>query len=326
MPAYYASLVAILIVVFVAHGHAGLQPYSAAGLGEQAGAHLTLTHQLFPSTFYGLNGAYWSLGLEWELYLTLPLLILAVGRFGLARTVGAVIALNIVYRIGLAVAVSGGVLSAHTPLSTDVLPNLLPGRWGEFALGMVAAELYVSGRTGLWAGRLRYIAVLLVPVALAISSNPLSHLLFGAVFLTLVCVVLEGTNPVARLFAWTPLVVLGTMSYSIYLVHQPLVQMSAYFLGAGQGVSPTRVFLELILLIPAILGVAWLLFITVERWTVTSSSTDTVPGRAILFPSFRFTALRSWVARARRRPREVEARLIARDGSGALLAEEPRTP
>jgi peptidoglycan/LPS O-acetylase OafA/YrhL len=326
MPAYYASLVAILIIVFVAHGHAGLQPYNAAGLGEQAGAHLTLTHQLFPSTFYGLNGAYWSLGLEWELYLGLPLLILAVRRFGLARTVGAVILVNIAYRVGLALATSGGILAAHTPLATNVLPNLLPGRWGEFALGMVAAELYVSGRAGVWAGRLRYVAILLVPLAFAISSNPVSHLLFGAVFLALVCVVLEGTNPVARIFSWTPLVVLGTMSYSIYLVHQPLVQMGAYLLGAGQGVSPTRVFVELILLLPAILGVAWLLFVAVERWTVTSSPTDLVPGRAILFPSFRFTAMRSWMTRVRRRPNRMDPRLVAREGSGAVLAEEPGTP
>jgi peptidoglycan/LPS O-acetylase OafA/YrhL/O-antigen/teichoic acid export membrane protein len=326
MPAYYATLLVILVAVVVAHGHAGLQRYGAAGLGEQAGAHLSLTHQLFPSTFYGLNGAYWSLGLEWELYLTLPLLIFGARRFGLKWTVAAVIVLNIAYRLGLALAVSVGAIAAHSSLATNVLPNLLPGRWAEFALGMVAAELYVSGKAGLWARRFRYVAVAALPVAFAVSKNPLSHLIFGFVFFTLVCVVLEGTNPVARLFSWAPLVVLGTMSYSIYLVHQPLVQVGAYMLGAGHGVSSTRVFIELVLLVPAILAVAWLLFVTVERWTVTSGSTERMPGHVLLFPSLGLPTIRSWLRSLRKPSSRLGADLSAIDDSDSMLANEAGSP
>src|SRR3954454_22220877 len=94
LPAYYVSLVVILVVHAVADGRWGLPRLTGPELLLQGGTHATLTHQLFPSTFYGLNGAYWSLGLEWELYLTLPLLIMAAVRFGLARTVAVVLAVT----------------------------------------------------------------------------------------------------------------------------------------------------------------------------------------------------------------------------------------
>ena len=57
----------MLVVHIVADGRLGLPALSGPELAEQTITHLTLTHRLFPETFYGLNGAYWSLGLEWEL-------------------------------------------------------------------------------------------------------------------------------------------------------------------------------------------------------------------------------------------------------------------
>ncbi|HMC79365.1 MAG TPA: acyltransferase [Acidimicrobiia bacterium] len=285
LPAYYATLAVILLVYALASGHAGLAHMSAAGLAGQAAAHLTLVHQLLPSTFYGLNGAYWSLGLEWELYLTLPLLVLGVRRIGLGRTVALVVGLNVAYRLVLAVAAGHCLVGPHTTLATVVLPNLFLGRWGEFGLGMLAAELYVSGRAGLWGRRLIVPAVLAVPASFLIAGNPLAHLLFGVIFFTVVCLVADGGNPVARAFSSTPLVVLGAMSYSIYLVHQPLVEVGAHLLGAGNGASPRRVFLELVALIPVLLVAAWILFVTVERRTVGASSLGGLRGERLLFPT-----------------------------------------
>src|SRR5450759_748020 len=101
-----------------------------------------MLHTLFPSTFYALNGAYWSLGLEWQLYLALPLLVLGARRFGLTKTLAGAALVNVVYRLALAGVIAVGILPGDSLLATTVLPNLLPGRWAEFVLGMVAAELY----------------------------------------------------------------------------------------------------------------------------------------------------------------------------------------
>jgi peptidoglycan/LPS O-acetylase OafA/YrhL len=285
LPAYYTSLAIVIVAHIAGGGLPGLPRMGGAELAGQAVTHATLTHQFAPATFYALNGAYWSLGLEWELYLTLPLLILAVRRFGLKWTVTAVFAVTIGYRLGLWLAVWSGLLSAQGPWAGAVLPNFILGRWSEFALGMVAAELYRQGRAGQGAGRLRVAAVIAAAAGLLLADNPLKHVLFGVVFFALLCAVLAGDNVVARVFSWRPLVAVGVMSYSLYLVHQPIVGLLAHALGGGTGADPRRVFLEQVALLPVLLLVAFALFATVE-WRSIARGSGRARGRVrdLLFP------------------------------------------
>lgn len=270
MPAYYASLAGAILISVLAAGRLGFVQYGPLALTGQTLAHLTMTHSLFPSTFYALNGAYWSLGLEWQLYLTLPLVVIAARRFGLAKTVAAVIAINIVYRLVLQLAIAGQHGASTSLLTTAVLPNLLPGRWAEFAFGMVAAQLYADGRlTRLWA-RLGLIAIPLALLSLLAVGSPLEHVLFGSVFFVLLCAVLAHGSVISRVFAWRPLAAIGVMSYSLYLVHQPIVQLlDALF--RQHGVRPSTTFIVVLALLPLVIPVAWLLFIGVERFTLRST-------------------------------------------------------
>ena len=129
----------------------------------------------------------------------------------------------------------------------------------------------------------------------------------------LVAVLAEG-NVVSRIFAWRPLVAMGIMSYSLYLVHQPLVQALAFVLRHDAGMSPTSTFGGLLLLLPLIVVVAWLLFVLVERYTLTSRPVE-VSGlaAAVLFPSLKRRPLH-----ARDEPRNAvsqsEAGIGARSG------------
>jgi peptidoglycan/LPS O-acetylase OafA/YrhL len=298
LPAYYTSLAVVLLAHAVGGGLPGLPRMGPAEMAGQAVTHATLTHQLTPSTFYALNGAYWSLGLEWELYLTLPLLILGAHRFGLGRMVGAVFAVTIAYRLGLFFAVRQGLVAAQSAWATAVLPNFILGRWSEFALGMVAAEMYRRGKAGESAGKLRVAAVVAAALGLLLADNPLKHVLFGVVFFALLCAVLAGDNPVARLFAWRPLVAVGVMSYSLYLVHQPIVGLLAHALGGGRGVDPRRVFLEQVALLPLLLLAALALFATVE-WRSIARGSGRARGqvRGLLFPPVAATAPQAQVTR-----------------------------
>ena len=257
-----------------------------------------MLHSLFPSTFYALNGAYWSLALEWQLYLGLPLLVFGVRRFGLTRVVVAVVAVNVAYRLCLQIALDGHAVAANSLMATAVLPNLLPGRWAEFAFGMVAARLYASGQIHR-VSRLGWGLLLLVPLAVLSVGSSLEHILFGAVFFLLLCIVLARGNLIGRIFSWRPLVALGVMSYSIYLVHQPIVVILASVL-RRTGASPRLVFAEIVLLVPAILAVAWLLFVTVERRTLRSSGAPE-PGsaEALLLAPLRLLHRGGGVARGR---------------------------
>ncbi len=287
LPAYYCSIGLALALNLVGGGNLGFGRLSVTDVAWQLVTHLTMIHTLFPSTFYALNGAYWSLGLEWQLYLALPLLIVAGRRFGLVPALAGAVIVNLVYRLGLAVAGAHGWVPSGT-LQTVVLPNLLPGRWAEFAFGMAIAELYARGSLERLPAIARYAWVPMAAVAAAVVGLPLSHLAFGAVFALLLVAVLATGGFVNRIFAWRPLVAVGIMSYSVYLVHQPLIQAMAFVLRHDLGLSPTRSFVALIALLPVTLAVAWALFVLVERYTLTSRPVE-VSGRlaGILFPTFR---------------------------------------
>ena len=283
MPAYYTALIfsTLLAIAFsAAPRHVPLTPGALAG---NLMAHLTLTQTLFPETFYGLNGAYWSLGLEWQLYLGLPLLIWGIRRYGIVPVVSLAVIVNILYRIGLFVAVQRGVIPAESALATAVLPNQFFGRCAEFAFGMVVAELFVRGHLERFAPYCGLALVVLVPLSLLSTALPVSHLLFGLTFSCLVCLVLSGGNVVSRAFSWRPLVLLGVMSYSIYLVHEPIVEGMAFVLRSDLGISPVQTFLWLLLLLPVVLLLAWALFMTVERRTIHASQA------ALLSPRTWFT-------------------------------------
>ena len=271
LPAYYVTLLITLGLTFAA-GHilGAAGPRSSKDLVWQAFSHAALIHNMFPSTFYAMNGAYWSLGLEWQLYLFLPLLVLGAVRIGLRRTLLLGLAINLVYLLALQAIIAAGWVQNQF-LADPVLPNQIFGRWSEFLLGMVAAELFVTGRAAAWASRVRYPAILLALVMLVFAQEWWVHLVSGFVFFALLLVVLEARTAVARIFAWRPLVFVGLMSYSVYLVHEPLIAMFAYAMRNKLHMSAPEEFVALVAAVPFILVAAFILFLTVERRTLNSS-------------------------------------------------------
>jgi peptidoglycan/LPS O-acetylase OafA/YrhL len=145
---------------------------------------------------------------------------------------------------------------------------------------------------------LRWGILILIPLALAIAGDPIAHLVFGLVFFILLCLVLARDNVVSRAFAWKPIVILGTMSYSIYLIHTPVLEMMDARL-SHLGWTPNVVCYALIALTPVVVFAAWLLFVSVERRSLSSETLAEGPGAALLSPRF---ARRVDSLRLRRRP------------------------
>ncbi len=296
VPAYYVSIGLALGLNLIGGGSLGFGPLSPGDVAWQLATHLTMTHTLFAGTFYALNGAYWSLGLEWQLYLALPLLIAGMRRFGLGPTLTAAVLVNAVYRLALAFALTHGMIGTGLVASV-VLPNLLPGRWAEFVFGMVAAELYARGSIDRLPAAVAFAWIPMMGLSVLMDKLSVSHLAYGAAFALLLVGVLKSGSLVNRAFSWRPLVGLGIMSYSLYLVHQPVVQALAYVLRHDAGLSSTRTFAALVVLLPVILAVAWALFVLVERRTLTSRPVE-VSGwiAAVLFPRLPWAAASRQVA------------------------------
>jgi peptidoglycan/LPS O-acetylase OafA/YrhL len=184
-------------------------------------SHILLLHNLDPATFFGVNGSFWSIGVEWQLYLIFPVLVLIAGRLGWT----AALITTAVFEIGIRYACYFEVfgLSGDQPIATWLGP--LPF-WLSWAVGAQLADSFFHGRKSRWTKfPIWFWPLLLVAVPFLPILNPLSFL-FAAMATTVV---------IARLihapdqFRWIPstlsrhLANLGLISYSFYLLHQPLL-------------------------------------------------------------------------------------------------------
>lgn len=223
LPAYYAAVILVMGLELVP---ALRERLVARDLTQfDVWTHLTLTFPFFGDTLGAVNGSLWSISLEATLYLGFPLLLLVHRRWGLRGvmvTTGGVALVWAVFGLWWA----GQVHPAGLVPSTD---KLFPARWFQFALGLWAATLVRSPRPE---HRLR--AAVALPLALAVGLigyaagwGPASALGFGVVA---VCLLVLLAHVPARRFEAGPLrwlTALGVISYSFYLLHQPVLLLTA---------------------------------------------------------------------------------------------------
>jgi peptidoglycan/LPS O-acetylase OafA/YrhL len=168
------------------------------------------------------NAAFWSIAVEAGLYLGLPLLLL------IRRRAGAVVALA---AVTVPVVVFGLVHPGLSPV--DKQRGLTPEFAPLFAAGVIAAGVIVAGervRRLPW----QWLAPLAaVPVVLLIARNgpvwTAAHyywldLAIGPAFAMLIAAVAtRRPAPLVWLLATRPIRGLGAISYSLYLIHLPIV-------------------------------------------------------------------------------------------------------
>jgi peptidoglycan/LPS O-acetylase OafA/YrhL len=148
------------------------------------------------------NASFWTLGVEARWYLVFP----------------AVLALYATSRRGfmlLGLVCYAVALIWNSPLDVGILPC--------FMLGIVAAGMHVRGKAGSPWFVVAAFAALALAAAVDRTESPSDPLWHAAAFLTL----LAGIGAGARVVSWRPLAFVGTASYSIYLVHQPVLMWLA---------------------------------------------------------------------------------------------------
>lgn len=173
-------------------------------------------HELGQAFVYGGDvpsalGHYWSLAIEEQFYLVYPALVFLAFRLGGRRGATGMVALLVV--IGLV---------AHVGI--DNYFNSF-ARMGEIAAGaLLALSGFVIGRAGV--GRAVSMAALAVIVGLCLAVRlPVGNDLPNAAIIacTIATLVVISAAEHQRLLSATPLRVLGTYSYSLYLWHWPVL-------------------------------------------------------------------------------------------------------
>lgn len=223
LPAYYAAVVLVMALELVPALRERLVGRELTPL--DAITHLTLTFPLFGDTLGAVNGSLWSISLEATLYVGFPLLLLVHRRWGMRGVLGMTLGVAAVWAVF-------GLWWSGQPHPGGLVPStdkLFPARWFQFALGMWAATLVRSPRPG---HTLR--AWLVLPPALAVGLTgyaagwaPVSALGFGVVA---VCLLIVLARVPGRVFEVGPLrwlTGLGVISYSFYLLHQPVLLLAA---------------------------------------------------------------------------------------------------
>ena len=219
LPAYYAAVALIMGFELVPAIRAALVPRDLTW--ADAVAHLTLTFPLHQDTMAAVNGSLWSIPLEATLYLGFPLLVWLGRRHGIRSVLvltGAVAVAWWLVTLAVTLPTAGGWLAQPD--------KYLPARWVQFALGMYAATL-VRGIPHPRAGALAVWGCALgLPAGVygyAAGQELVRTVGFGALGMGLL--VLMARVP-ERYFSRGPLAWLtglGTISYSFYLLHQPVI-------------------------------------------------------------------------------------------------------
>ncbi|MGO4599374.1 acyltransferase family protein [Terrabacter sp. 2RAF25] len=238
LPAYYAAVLLVMGLELVPALRERLVAHDLTAV--DAVTHLTLTFPLFGDTLGAVNGSLWSISLEATLYLGFPLLLLVRRRWDMRGVMVTTLGVALVWA-------AFGLWWAGQTHPAGLLPStdkLFPARWFQFALGMWAATLVRAPRP---AHAVRAWVALPVAAAAGLTGyaagwGPLSAVGFGVVA---VCLLVLLARVPDRVFESGPLrwlTGLGVISYSFYLLHQPVLLLTAGVARPDQwGVGPTTV-------------------------------------------------------------------------------------
>lgn len=211
LPTYYVVLAFFLFLAL---------PMSAGEFGWQLATHLLMVHNLFEETTLAINGVFWSLALECQLYVAFPLLLEGFRRRGIAFTLTVVFMLQMAYRVLVANTVGDAYTSTYA--------WAVFGRLFEFTLGMWAAVLVTQTTrqefSRRWRTALPLLCLLCGALALLAKRSfglyaPLTDLGWSLAFFFLLLSGSVAHSPLHRLLCWRPLVWTGVISYSVYLMH-----------------------------------------------------------------------------------------------------------
>ena len=262
LPAYYVAVVLFFAIELVPK----VRPYLVARpvTAWDLASHLLLVQTWFATTIGAINGPFWSIALEAQLYLAFPLLLLLIRRWGFGRALATTVAVAVVWAaLG---ALWNGTTLSHT-FGAD-LSKELPARWFEFALGVLAARLVTAPRRSDL--RLGIAAMCIgLPVALvgeSINSDLSRAVGYGglAFGLVLTCAFLPhrvvSGNPVGRTVQK-----LGVISFSFYLIHQPVLLLLAPAVRRIHVGSLGALLVGMTAGVAVITAAAWVYFRAVEK-------------------------------------------------------------
>lgn len=254
----------ILLVLLVRHDSI---TFDGPGMFDKwvvLGFNLTLLHSMFPFLAYTFswNAVSWSISTEMFFYFAFPLLIVNIGRNWHWKLLGAAL---------LAIIVIAAQAAAGWPITSDSI-EMATGAFGtypnplvrglEFCTGMATWVLWNRHLRPLKLSVLAWSVLEVIAVMLCVGwigaafvwavpfLSPRALLWYGPcgsfwVFAVLIAIFASGRGVFSRALSVRPLLFLGDISFSIYMVHQLL--MKAFVTSFNWADVPALVFFGILL-------------------------------------------------------------------------------
>jgi peptidoglycan/LPS O-acetylase OafA/YrhL len=204
--------------------------------------HLTFTQVYSDQYIFWTVGPAWTLAVEFHFYVLIALSVPLVDRWNRgatsrSRRLGGVLALPVVMMVtGLAWLTWAIHISPQPGDAWSVWFGPL-AKAPIFALGMVLAVLVAAGRKlrrrshraglGMAAATL-VLGGTMVRSSLPGQSSQWLEVAFGIAATAFVAMIVMSDGPQMRWLNWKPLVRVGILSYSIYLLHEPVMRLARY--------------------------------------------------------------------------------------------------
>ncbi len=265
LPPYYASLVFFGGLVLAS----AIRSHDASGTAYALNwlwIHALMAQNLRPNYVLSVNGSLWSLALEFQLYILFPVFVEAYRRFNARGVLWTTLCFCSAYRLFL---VRGHFLPDDT--YGYVLAYSVFGRCFEFALGMFAALLvarqHVEKRVLLVPGD--FVVLTLVAICAVVDGRhghfqTLTDAMWGLLFAALLLAGSRTASLAHRVLSQRLLVKLGIFSYSVYLIHLPLVfalgQYAAHHFSNG-----VQILFMLLAVAPLMLCLGYVFHLLFER-------------------------------------------------------------
>lgn len=281
LPPYYAAMALSLVLIWTLIGKKTGTHWDVSIPVTWKGfiVHALLLQNLLPSD--QINHVFWSIAVEWQIYFLFPLLLIFWKRIGPAATTTAALALSLMLYVATG--------KLHLSI---IAPHYL----GLFVLGMLAATL-AYGRDE-WSIAVRSkvpwgiasAALFVTVVVLCHHFGPerphteiMDFLVGFCALSTLVHLAGDGPSLLRQVMSLKPLVFVGGFSYSLYLIHAPLIQVVWQYVVAPMHLSDNAAFLATMAMsTPFILIASYLFYLVAERPFMSPSSRKSETGKTAI--------------------------------------------